>query len=224
MSKYISGKELLKRLKLKPIELLSHIAETGIQPLTKTGKPIPPPDVRKINSISMSVGEDRYNTPWASIPLPHLNAHPYELIDKVHKMRGDLNTWQGFDFNDCIGGLQFDETEKTEILDLVTSDEVMFLKDSVFTKKSYGKGRRQPFTEHNQAKKKECRKFAYDTWKKERKSGVDAKKMTSVSAMVRLLITKEIAIRSDGYSYSDKQISRWISGIQRGTEDPTYRP
>ena len=139
----------------------------------------------------MSVGEDLYNTPWAPIPLPHLDAHPYVLIDEINAMRGDLTTWRGFDFDDCVGSLRFDEIEKCEILDYLSSDEVMFQEDSAFPKQSNDWERRQPYTEHNQTTKRKCRKFVFNTWKKERKSGIDNKQMTSLDAMVSLLIEKK---------------------------------
>ena len=153
-----------------------------------------------------------------------LDAHPYELIDEINAIRGNLTTWRGFEFNNCVGKLRFDDIEKCEILDFISSDEVMFLEDSAFPKRSNGGGRRQPYTEHNQEAKQKCRKFAFDTWKKERTSGVDKKQMTSLNDMVRLLVEEEIAIRTDGNAYTDKQIGIWISGIKTGTKDPLFHP
>ncbi|MCX5831174.1 MAG: hypothetical protein NT140_04695 [Deltaproteobacteria bacterium] len=77
MTKYISGKNLLIHLDIKPFELFHYVKE-GHQPLDKLGRPIPPPDIStKLERLKRLCKELDY-MPWPALP---------SSIEKMEQLR-----------------------------------------------------------------------------------------------------------------------------------------
>ena len=213
MSSYISGKQLCKKHKFQAIELLTHISETGLQPRSITGQPIPPPDVVKIKQVQMGIDLD--NPQKNSVISLSLN--PTVCLEEIENERGNLDTWEGFGFENCIGGLIFHEAEKMTIINRLASDEVLFSVNEVGEKAKAQKKKkpRQLYTEHNQAIKLKCQKFAYRAWHEDRMR-------LTVDEMADLTLEKGIATKPNGKEYKFETIKEWISGIKTGSKKPPF--
>ena len=218
MSKFMSGSQLCKKLKLQPIELLHFISETGLQPLSTTGQPIRPPDVDKIKRAMMSINLDNSTLSGGCIGLKD----SYVSLDEIKEQRGDLVSWRGFDFGNCVGGLIFFENEKVDIIKRLASDEVLFLSVDVNEKfKSSKKKRPTPtFTKRNQKSKLICQNYAYEQW------WVNKRRLTKNEMIKEIqdkkLVFKKIAEDGKKCPLEDGTIDGYLSGIKTGLKKPPF--
>ena len=205
MNVYITGKQLCEKYKMLPIELLDLVSNTGLQPLTSTRRPIPPPDIKKIRHASMSIMDAEVIVGF------RLNKHPAFCIEEIEKQRGNLETWRGFNFDNCVGGLFFNEDERITILKNLASDETLYLIDEVKELiKAPKKGKRiTKKATHDQKSKAAVQKYAFKVWHKEKREITKTK-------LIEEILAKDVSLTISGEPYAYSTIENWLTNIKNG--------
>ncbi len=219
MSKWISGQELLERLKIKDFELFNDYVRKGLQPHNKMGQPISPTDVmEKVTNIDL------------------LKKEMVEIREECEEMADDIGRNEaGLFYEKAIGPLKkgIEQSEKslssvknldwnqieppaseTEAKEIITE-----LVDSLFKKEDVEEFEKQYGLEAkidkphkpvspprklrpDQIHRIECRKVAKRLWQE-----------NPTITIADMIMRNEINVLFGGKTYTENTIRNWIKDL-----------
>ena len=219
MSKWISGKELLERLKIKDFELFNDYVSKGLQPHNQVGQPISPTDVmEKVTNIDLLKKEMVRMREFREEGEEHMDRNEAGLFYekaieplKKHLMQSEkrLSTVRDLDWNEIEPPAS--ETEAKEIItELVNS--LFKMEDVEEFEKQFGiKGKADKPPEPVSSPRKlrpdqihriECRKVAKRLWQE-----------NPTITIADMILKDEINVLFSGKTYTENTIRNWIKDL-----------